>query len=169
MVEATVAIACETNQKGLKMSLDNQTTLDESNVDHPPKKSGGLLKWILILGLLAMVGCIVGFVWFADSNDDAVKREAQSFIEGSTVLQQHIGSPVTVGKETVSKEADGTHIFEFEVSGPQGEGTATVASKLDPEAQDYVIGDSSLELNGETFDSSPETEFSFDIEGMDEE
>lgn len=169
MVEATVAIACETNQKGLKMSLDNQTTLDESNVDHPPKKSGGLLKWILILGLLAMVGCIVGFVWFAAAKGNAVKREARSFIEGSTVVKQNLGSPVTISGESVVRNADGSLDFGFDVTGPEGDGKVTVNAILDQQTFDFVLGDSSLEFNGETFDLNAVDEFSLDVEGMDEE
>jgi len=139
------------------MSLDNQTTFNESNVDHPPKKSGGLLKWILILGLLAL----------AKSN--AVKREARSFIEGSTVVKQNLGSPVTISGESVVRNADGSLDFGFDVTGPEGDGKVTVNAILNQKTFDFVLGDSSLEFNGETFDLNAVDEFGLNVEGMDEE
>ena len=153
------------------MSLENQYEPVAANINTlPPKKSGGALKWILggcgCLGLIGMI-CVGGLVYFSVSAAGQVTQEARSFIEGSTVAQEYLGSPITInGEPQPSQGGNGELIFDFDVSGPKGSGTATVTAKMDPEAFKFVIGDSSLEVNGETIDLKPEDEFNLDIEGM---
>jgi len=155
------------------MSFDNQAT-PVANVNVlPPKKSGGALKWILggcgCLGLMAAI-CFGGFIYFAVSTAGQVTQQARSFVEGSTVAQEHLGSPITVnGEPTPVQGRQGELIFDFDISGPKGSGTATVTAKMNPETFQFELGESSLETNGETFDLNAEDEFKEpEIEGMDD-
>lgn len=154
------------------MSLNNQyEPVANANV-LPPKKSGGALKWILggcgCLGLMAAI-CFGGVVWFGISTAGQVTQEARTFVEGSTVIQEHLGSPVTInGEPTPVQGPDGSLVFGFDVSGPNGSGTATVTSKMNPETFQFELGESSLEVNGEVFDLNAKDEFKeIEVEGMD--
>ena len=156
------------------MSLDNQyeTPVATSMDALPPKKSGGGLKWILggcgCLSLLTVL-CFGGLIYFGLSKTAKMSQEARSFIENSTVAQEYLGSPVTInGESPPTQGAAGAIILDFDVSGPKASGTATVTAELDPETFDFVLGESSLDVNGETVDLNAEDEFKLDVEGMDD-
>jgi len=128
------------------MSLDNQNTSSIGDSDSPPTKPKG--KWILggfgCLGLLVLIG-VVGVVWWFNANEfNQVREEAKGFVESSTVMQQHLGSPIIVDGEKYSSDQEGG-VIQFDVSGP---GT--------------------LKFNGEEFNLNQEDELSIDIEGMDD-
>ena len=155
------------------MSFDNQNQppIGASVNTMPPKKSGGL-KWILggcgCLGLL-MAACIVGFVWFSYSTFTGVQQEAKSFIEGSSVVQEQLGTPVTITGESFDQAGQGKWVFEFDLTGPKGSGVATVNMENDGQSMDFQLGQSSLEVNGQTIDLNAENEFAMPpIEGFDE-
>ena len=155
------------------MSLDSQySATNASNFDSPPPpKKSGALKWILggcgCLGLLTAC-CFGGLIWFGVSKAGKVTEEARSFVEGSTVIQEHLGSPVVINAESASQSADQSLVFEFDVSGPNGNGRATVNAKFDEATFDFVLGESSLDVNGEVFDLNAEGEFNVEVDGLDE-
>ena len=155
------------------MSLDNQNMPPgAANINTlPPKKSGGALKWILggcgCLSLL-LVLCIGGFVYFSYSTFSGVQEEAKGFITNSSVVQEQLGSPVKIDGESFSSTAPGEWVFDFNVSGPKGSGTATVNMKTDGQSLDFDIGEASLEANGQSFNLSADDEYGINLEGMDD-
>ena len=155
------------------MSFDKQGTPVATNINTlPPKKSGGALKWILggcgCLGLIALL-CVGGLTYFAVSTAGQVTQEARSFIEGSTVAQEYLGSPITINGEPVPTQTPGGGlVFDFDVSGPKGSGTAKVKAKMNPETFQFEMGESSLDFNGETIDLNAENEFmDLEVEELD--
>jgi len=152
------------------MSIDNQHPANMGNLDSLPPKKSGLLKWILggcgCLGLLTVL-CFGALIWFGISKAGKVTQEARSFVENSTVIQEHLGSPVVINAESPSQGEDQSLVFKFDVSGPDGDGQATVNVTVDKEALDFVIGQSSLDVNGEVFDLNAENEFDVQIDGLD--
>ena len=156
------------------MSFENQTTPVAANMNVPPtKKSGGPLKWILggcgCLGLIAAI-CFGGFFYFAITTAGAISQEARTLIESSSVVQEQLGSPITIVSETPpAQQGQGSLVLEFDVEGPEGAGTATVTAKMDPETFKFVIEDSSLEVDGETFDLNVADEFKeLEVEGLED-
>ena len=155
------------------MSLDNQYE-PVANVNMPPtKKSGGALKWILggcgCLGLMAVI-CFGGVIYYGITTAGQITQEARSFIEGSTVAQEYLGSPITInGEPQPVQGGNGELVFDFDVTGPKGSGTATVKAKMDPETFKFVIGESTLDVNGEIIDLNAENEFNEPVvEGMED-
>ena len=156
------------------MSLENQyeTPVATGVNTLPPKKSKGGLKWILggcgFLGLLTVL-CFGGLIWFSLSKAGKMSQEARSFIENSTVAQEYLGNPITITAEAPPAQGpQGALVLGFDVSGPKASGKATVNAELDPETFDFVLGESSLDVNGETIDLNAEDEFKLDVEGMDD-
>ena len=153
------------------MSFDNQESVSLNNIDSMPPKKSGALKWILggcgCLGLLTLL-CFGGLIWFGVSKAGAVTQESRSFVENSTTVQQHLGSPVVSNAETATQGTNQDIVFEYDVAGPNGTGRATVNATFDNETFDFIIGESSLEFNGEVFDLNAEEEFSVEVDGLDE-
>ena len=153
------------------MNLGNQDASNVGDSDPPPTKSRGKLKWILgsfgCLGLLALVG-VVGVVWFAANQFNQVRQEAKGFVESSTVVQQHLGSPVIIDDQKYSFDPM-KEVMQFDVSGPLGSGTVTVPlQKDDANPDSYIISEGTLKFNGQEIDLNQEDELSIDIEGMDD-
>ena len=152
------------------MSLDNQYSANTGNLDSLQPKKSGALKWILggcgCLGLLAVL-CFGGLIWFGVSKAGKVTQEARSFVENSTVVQKHLGSPVVIKAEAHSQGEGQSLVFRFDVSGPNGNGQATVNATFDEEAFDFVLGESSLDVDGEVVDLNAQGEFDVNIEGLD--
>lgn len=151
------------------MSFDNETSPDATNGETQATKSGGWKKILGGIGCLGLIAvCIVIVISLRHSNKTAVSEEARSFVQGSTVVQKHLGSPVMINEERGNPGADKSFIFEFDISGPEGAGTATVNMTHDDESSALVLGQSSLDFNGETIDLNAKDEFSFELEGMDD-
>ena len=153
------------------MSLDNQYEPVATSVNTmPPNNSGGGRKWIWggcgCLGLLTLM-CIGGLIFYSFTTFTAVRQEARSFIEGSTVVQQELGSPITIDGETMSQDGTRTLVFEFNVTGPKGSGVATVNMENDGQSLEFKLGESSLEVDGEKIDLNAENEFGIEMEGLD--
>ena len=153
------------------MNLGNQDASNVGDSDPPPTKSRGKLKWILgsfgCLGLLALIG-VVGVVWFAANKFNQVRQEAKGFVESSTVVQQHLGSPVIIDDQKYSFDPM-KEVMQFDVSGPLGSGTVTVPlQKDDANPDSYIISEGTLKFNGQEIDLNQEDELSIDIEGMDD-
>ena len=152
------------------MSLDNQNTSSIGDSDSPPTKPKG--KWVLggfgCLGLLVLIG-VVGVVWWFNANEfNQVREEAKGFVESSTVMQQHLGSPIIVDGEKYSSDQEGG-VIQFDVSGPLGGGTVAVPlQKDDANPGNYIISEGTLKFNGQEINLNQEDELSIDIEGMDD-
>ena len=122
----------------------------------PSRKSGGALKWILggCGCLTALVGfCFIGFFMYVMSTFGTLSQEARSFVEDSTIAQEHLGSPITIKGEPILIESESNDfVFEVFASGPKGSGTATVTSQLDDVSFEWVMKEASLDVDGEKFD-----------------
>ncbi len=155
----------------MSLDLDNQATVNANNFDSQPPKKGGALKWILggcgCLGLL-LVLCVGGAFYYGFSVLDQVRQEARSFVESSSVVQEKLGSPVTIDGETLATGPDGAPSFRFDVSGPDGRGTVTASSKVDNQAGAFVVSDYVLEVDGEEFDLNAADDFDVGVEGIDD-
>ena len=158
------------------MSTENQYEPPVgAGINTPPtKKSGGALKWILggcgCLGLLAAL-CIGGLVYFSVSSTGAVVQEARTMIEGSSVVKEKLGEPISIDSETVGQGggAEPALIFDFDVSGPKGSGRAKVTAPFNESTFKFEIEESTLEVDGQTFDLNTENDFKMDLEGLDED
>ena len=112
--------------------------------------------------------CVGGAFYYGFSVLDQVRQEARSFVESSSVVQEKLGSPVTIDGEILASGPDGAPSFRFDVSGPDGRGTVTASSKVDNQAGAFVVSDYVLEVDGEEFDLNAADDFDVGVEGIDD-
>lgn len=153
------------------MSLDDQVTVNMGSDDSPPPSGRGKKSWIPggcgCLALLAVL-FIAGWIWFAVNQYNQLKQEAKSFVEISSVVQQKLGSPVTIEGDRPGNGPDGMPMFEFDVSGPSGSGTVSATTGVDQKAGGLVITKYVLTFDGEEIDLNQEDDLGIDIEGLDD-
>lgn len=142
------------------MSFDpNQNTPPMGSV--PPKKSGGALKWILgglgCFGLIIAL-CVGGFAYFAYQGVQMVTNnpalnEAKATLTSSAALGEKLGNPITLGPEAPEPPVQNgermTITYRIPVSGPDGQGTATVTVDGKPFSDDWTVQSLEAEVNGE--------------------
>jgi hypothetical protein len=154
------------------MSVGNE----QDTVYVEPKKSGAG-KWLLFGGcgclFLILLVCGGGGYWFYGTFYKPLYDEMNgtvALLESSEVVQEKVGEPVTVVMSNQPRQESNEVLeVDYEVSGPNGNGTVVVRFRFDPTSFTWTRDDMYLEFEGEQINVDPDAETpELDLEGIPE-